>query len=168
MFLIILFTGLLEEFTNLDLGDHKLEELLDESPVLFAVFGIILAPLLEEFFFRFFITYRFAFYFTLPFKIVQSAQNLSHFSKIRKVRKYWSIVFPYVFYLSVMVFGFVHITNFEEYESFLWIMPLLTLPQLVIGVFLGFTRIKYGLRWSILLHALHNGILLAPVLIFEV
>ena len=39
-------------------------------------------------------------------------------------------------------------------------LPLLVLPQGLIGVVLGYTRVRMGLRWSMLLHASYNGTVL--------
>ncbi|MEM9391304.1 MAG: CPBP family glutamic-type intramembrane protease [Bacteroidota bacterium] len=167
MFVIVLITALVEELTSFDLGDHKLEEIYKESPIFFILSGVILAPIIEEFFFRFFITFRFAFYFILPLRLVYGSLGIARKIRLFRIRKTWEKAFPYVFYLSVAAFGLVHITNFEDYKSYLWAIPFLTLPQLVIGVFLGYTRIRYGFRWSILFHALHNGILLVPAWAFE-
>ena len=168
MFVIILITASIEELTSLDLGDHKLEKIYKESPIFFILSGVVLAPIFEEFFFRFFITFRFAFYFTLPLRLVYNYLGIARKIQLFNMRKTWEKTFPYVFYLSVVAFGLVHITNFEGYRSYLWAIPLLTLPQLVIGVFLGYTRIRYGLIWSILFHSMHNAIFLVPVLTFEV
>ena len=167
MFVIILITTSFQEYTGIELGEHKLEELLREHPIFTAFFGVILAPLIEEFFFRFFITFRYAFYFWWPMNLIYTLIGKGQASKLLWLRRHWSKVFPLIFYMSVVAFGAVHITNFQEYRSYLWAIPILTLPQLVVGLFFGYTRIKYGLRWSILFHALHNGILLVPALIFE-
>jgi len=68
-----------------------------------------------------------------------------------------------IFYLLAILFGAIHISN---YDSRVWIlMPLLVLPQCVLGLLLGFVRIQYGLGWAMLIHAFHNGCLMAPLLI---
>ena len=43
------------------------------------------------------------------------------------------------------------------------LLPLLVLPQVIIALWLGFVRLRYGFRWAIFAHALHNGCLLLPV-----
>ncbi|MEM6254906.1 MAG: CPBP family glutamic-type intramembrane protease [Cyanobacteria bacterium P01_D01_bin.156] len=68
-----------------------------------------------------------------------------------------------IFYLSAILFGVIHIGN---YDSRVWaLMPLLVLPQSVLGLFWGFVRVRYGLSWAIFAHALHNGCVMAPFLI---
>jgi hypothetical protein len=75
--------------------------------------------------------------------------------------------FKYFFYASALLFGLVHIFNFEGSPHLLYMAPLLVAPQLLMGFFLGYIRIKLGLRWSILLHAAHNTILLIPIVVLK-
>ncbi|MBD3329888.1 CPBP family intramembrane metalloprotease [Candidatus Dojkabacteria bacterium] len=71
----------------------------------------------------------------------------------------------WMYYLSAVIFGVLHITNFIAYKEILFFMPLLIAPQLIVGFFLGFIRIRYNLNWSILAHMLHNLISVAPILL---
>ncbi|MEM9535550.1 MAG: CPBP family intramembrane glutamic endopeptidase [Cyanobacteria bacterium P01_E01_bin.45] len=68
-----------------------------------------------------------------------------------------------IFYISAILFGAIHITN---YSGRVWaLMPLLVLPQFILGLFLGFVRVRYGFGWAIFAHGFHNGCLIAPLLI---
>ncbi|MEM9091824.1 MAG: CPBP family intramembrane glutamic endopeptidase [Cyanobacteria bacterium P01_F01_bin.53] len=70
-----------------------------------------------------------------------------------------------IFYLSALLFGVLHITN---YDASVWaLLPLLVLPQFVVGLWLGFIRLRYGFRWAVLAHAFHNGCLLLPMALFK-
>lgn len=131
--------GIITSFLDADLGNHGIDGLFEKYNV-FIVFllAVILAPILEEFVFR---------------------GPLIFFKNSR--------FFSYAFYASALLFGAVHLTNFEAYTHFLWLAPVLVAPQIAAGFFLGFTRVKLGLGWSILLHASHNGILLSPLLLFK-
>jgi hypothetical protein len=100
--------------------------------------GIILAPVLEELIFR---------------------GPLIFFRNSR--------FFPYIFYGITLLFGFYHITNFELSRQVLLLSPLLVAPQLCVGVFLGYIRVRFGLLWAMLLHALYNFALLGPVLLLK-
>lgn len=76
----------------------------------------------------------------------------------RKFIKY----FPFFFYFSILSFGFSHIFNFTFSKINFWIIffsPVLVLPQIIMGSFLGYIRIKYGFIYSVLFHTLINGIL---------
>jgi hypothetical protein len=70
-----------------------------------------------------------------------------------------------IFYGSALLFGLVHIYHYDYTEpQVLAVAVLLCAPQILSGVVLGYTRVKYGLTASIVLHACHNGlpILLLP------
>tara|TARA_R110002051_G_scaffold236232_2_gene297472 strand:- start:4912 stop:5466 length:555 start_codon:yes stop_codon:yes gene_type:complete len=132
-------TGLITTLLKVDLGDHGLDEIFKKHNVYFVfLLAVIIAPIIEELVFR----------------------GPLFFLKKSKF-------FKYAFYASALLFGAVHLTNFESYANFLWLTPILVAPQTVAGVFLGFARVKLGLGWSILLHACHNGILLSPLLLFK-
>lgn len=122
--------------TNVDTGTHAMETLLEKYPLIFIVgIAVLIAPALEELIFR------------APLTLVKKPE-----------------VFKIVYYLSAVLFASVHLSNFESGFP-LWLSPLLVLPQFFAGLVLGYTRVRLGLFWSITLHALHNGLLIIPLLI---
>jgi hypothetical protein len=80
----------------------------------------------------------------------------------RAVLRFWRDHFPVVFFGSAVVFGFVHATNwhFDRPSLAFVLLPLLVLPQGLIGVVLAYTRVRMGLRGSMLLHASYNATVL--------
>ncbi|MFD0799486.1 CPBP family intramembrane glutamic endopeptidase [Maribacter chungangensis] len=141
VFLSILFgllIGSFSELFDLDFGDHAVDELF-KNYSLFTVLllAVVLAPILEELLFR------------APLTIFK---NPAHFK--------------YAYYVSILLFGVIHISNYSTIEGQYWAIPILVSPQLSAGVFLGYIRIKLGLFWSILLHAAHNLVLTAPLLVY--
>lgn len=67
------------------------------------------------------------------------------------------------FYLgSALAFASIHLFNFGEGATAL-LLPL-TLPQFVLGLILGYLRVRHGLWASMLLHALHNALFIGLVL----
>lgn len=74
----------------------------------------------------------------------------------------WIIVikkkyFRYVFYFSILIFGFYHIFNFSPINLIILLFsPILVIPQLFAAVLFGYIRIKNGIKWSIGLHILIN------------
>ncbi len=72
-------------------------------------------------------------------------------------------IFPVFFWLSAIAFASVHLANFEEGGP---ILLALILPQFILGTILGYVRVNYGLWYSILLHAMHNGIIIGVVALF--
>lgn len=77
----------------------------------------------------------------------------------------WNHHFFYVFYFSVVSFGVAHISNYKPALKVLLFLPLLVSPQLMMGLFLGYVRLKLGFLWSYFLHALHNFIVFLPLLL---
>jgi membrane protease YdiL (CAAX protease family) len=68
------------------------------------------------------------------------------------------------FYLgSALAFASIHLTNFTEGNALI-LLPL-TLPQFLLGLILGYVRVTYGLWANILLHAAHNSLFVAAILI---
>lgn len=131
--------SILENLEIINLDNHASKQMIKEfSKIQVVLFTVILAPLLEELIFRAPIT---AF----------------------KNPKY----FGFFFYLLAILFGYIHITNFEISQNILLVSPILVLPQILLGGYLGFIRVRFGLIWSIALHASYNGILVSISLLFE-
>lgn len=123
---------IVEEMGWIDLNKHTMEELVKKlSKLQLTFFAVILAPVFEELIFR------------GPLKLFKNPKS-----------------FKIAFYILTLLFGFVHLSNFEITANVLLLSPLLVLPQILLGGYLGFIRIKLGLLWSILLHASYNGIFL--------
>lgn len=72
-------------------------------------------------------------------------------------------IFPLAFWLSTVIFAFVHVFNFPD-AGMLTVLPFV-LPQFVAGSIFGYARVAHGLWASILLHMLHNATFVAIVLI---
>lgn len=136
--LVLIAEGLIQGM-GVDIGRHKTEDLLSSYslPEIFFLM-VFLAPVLEEALFR---------------------------GPLIFFRKYaW---FPFIFYLSCLAFGMVHLGNFENADTLLPWAPLLVAPQTVMGFFLGYLRVRLGLRYAILMHACHNGFIFILLLLIE-
>lgn len=174
-----LFSGLLVKLKLIpDPGpsilDHK-----DVSHFAFFMGAVFIAPLMEELIFRaqlrrftgFILFIAFAcgilltaitgtywaflispFIFTLLFVIYRYTLA----SSIGRKFRFWRWVFPWHFYFTAVCFALVHLSNFERGTALIPLGILYTLPQFTIGLVLGFTRMRYGLRYSIALHSLYN------------
>lgn len=64
-------------------------------------------------------------------------------------------VFPYAFWGSCLAFGLMHLANYEGGDMGL-LLPLVVLPQFLIGVILAFIRMRHGLLCAIGFHAAYN------------
>ncbi|MFY7671477.1 CPBP family intramembrane glutamic endopeptidase [Tenacibaculum sp. MEBiC06402] len=127
-FAIIPLLSLIENTGLIDASQHSSEILMKNNPGLFIMIGIIVAPIIEEIIFRGPLT---LFY------------NPKYFKNS--------------FFIFTILFGFIHILNFELTTNALLLSPILVLPQTILGGYLGFIRVKFGLAWSILLHATYNA-----------
>lgn len=66
------------------------------------------------------------------------------------------------FYLSVAVFGLLHLTNYPVWS---WALVPMVLPQLWAGLVFGYLRMRHGLWASILAHGVGNAAALAAALL---
>lgn len=73
--------------------------------------------------------------------------------------------FKYGYYSLALVFGYIHIFNYEINTNVILFSPLLIAPQIFMGLYFGFIRVKFGLTWSVLMHSLYNLILITPYFI---
>lgn len=134
--ILLAISGTLESVFNLEVGKHAMEDILDESPWVLLISVVIAAPLFEELIFR---------------------GPMSLFKE--------SPYFKYVFYTLTLIFGYIHIFNFEMNISTILLSPFLVAPQISIGAFLGYIRVRFGLLWSMLFHATYNLILAGPLFV---
>lgn len=137
--LLLMVAGVLESLLQLEMGKHAMDDLFGNYsvPIIFFL-AVIVAPFFEELLFR---------------------GPLIFF----KDSKYFKLVF----YLFTIAFGFMHISNFEINTQVLLFSPLLVAPQISVGFLLGYIRVKFGLIWSMALHAVYNMILVVPILTLQ-
>ncbi len=161
--------GALEQFDVVNMEDHALRDALEQFPV-WAIGGfvVIIGPIIEELIFRLHLSRRWNLIAGLMEWFTISSQRISQKEAAQLVKVKWDRYYGLFFYLNAAAFALVHMTNFQSIDVPLWVIPLIVLPQFIAGLYFGYIRVKNGgLFWSIAMHALHNGILLAPVLIFE-
>lgn len=89
------------------------------------------------------------------------------FTNQQFIEKIYKKIFPLLFYLSAIGFGLMHISNYPNFGNIWYLAPVFVLPQLVIGFFLAYIRTKYGFKWSVALHAMHNFTTLIPTLLLK-
>jgi len=131
--------SILQELQLVDFDSHKLEEMFKGMSFLqILLIGSVLTPIIEETLFR------------APITIFAKPKS-----------------FKYAFYIFTLLFGFVHISNFEITTNVLLLSPILILPQIVVGGYFGYIRVKFGLLWAMLLHGSYNGFLFIMSYLFE-
>ena len=81
----------------------------------------------------------------------------------QKVGHWWKRNFGGIFYASSLLFGLMHIFNVREITpTVVSLAFFITFQQILLGLFNGYVRMKYGFAQAILQHALFN---LVPVII---
>ena len=148
----------IEEIGLVDTDNHMMNDLFESTPVLVTLLlTIILVPFIEELVFRLFLKWKRNYLLLLIVSIFpRSRESLYNF---------WKTNYGYVFYFSVITFGFVHITNYESDTIPLWVMPILVLPQLFGGVLIGYLRVRYNFMYGFFVHALSNAIFIIIALV---
>lgn len=130
---------LIEHFGWVNMDDHAIKQLIDTHSKSFIFFiTVVIAPLLEELIFR------------APLTLFKSEKT-----------------FKAAFYIIAILFGLVHLSNYTITNNVLFLTPILIAPQTILGGYFGYIRVRFGLSWSILLHACYNAFFMLFVL-FEI
>lgn len=74
----------------------------------------------------------------------------------KPVPGWFSAIFPALFWLQALIFGFIHVFNYAG-DNPAALLPFV-LPQLVGGLIWGYARIRYGWWSNILMHMGYNFI----------
>ncbi|MBN7815167.1 CPBP family glutamic-type intramembrane protease [Algoriphagus pacificus] len=164
------------EFMGMDQFENGLGDLLKENKWIIAIFGIVLAPLIEEPIFR----------LHLDLKITSIWYSLG-LSLLFAMAIWFPIIFigymifllirvssdnppplKFVVYFSAAFFGLVHITNFKDFDygQYFYYIPFLVAIQFWIGLVLSYIRLNHGMKWAILFHGVYNTIFILPAIYF--
>ena len=166
LLVLMALVGGLEQLGLWDEDMHSLQKIFQEmEPVLIFFFAVIMAPLLEEVMFRLILRFRSNFLILWSIHIGVALHLGQKRSLLKTARKVWDKFYGWVFYLMTMAFGLMHIMNFEPSLNIYLLAPILVAPQILIGINLGYLRVRFGLIWSILFHAFYNGILMSIALL---
>jgi membrane protease YdiL (CAAX protease family) len=69
--------------------------------------------------------------------------------------------YKFIWILTSVIFGMVHIFNYVEGFQLDFLLVLLIIPRIIAGFFFGKIKIENrGLLWPITMHAMNNGIVL--------
>ena len=75
-----------------------------------------------------------------------------------KFTKFWSSHFRSIFYISCLIFAWMHISKYEIIWMNILLLPIITLPQLLSAIIYGYTRVSFGFRYPLFLHISMNTI----------
>jgi hypothetical protein len=138
-FLSLLIYGV-EAMGWIDTEQHAVFDMIKNKSIFYNILMVVVAaPLIEELIFR------------APITLFRNMEPIN---------------FKVMFYLFALAFGIIHIFNYELSINTFLLLPLLVAPQIIAGMFLGLIRVKVGLLYSILFHALYNGVVSIPYIIY--
>lgn len=145
--------------------DDEFSKLYDEHPAMLISFLIIfIAPLFEEFIFRFPLVFK-RNYLLRAMISLQSGNSKNGKSLVEdKYRKFWDKHYTIIFYFSAFIFSLIHMSNYTANSMNIFIILLLISPQFILGVLFGFIRVKIGFWQVFLFHSFHNLIALSFIL----
>lgn len=102
----------------------------------------------------FLVLVRIAFYL-----IIGAVITLFFYLRQRDGKPYADFFRRYVavyYYVAAIVFGFVHLSNYNYNVEPWWYAPVLILPQLIGGFVFGYIRIRLGFWYAVLAHMATN------------
>ncbi len=151
---------LAEHFEVINGEDHKLIDMLGDTPVAVTLFLVaVMAPIWEELIFRLPLRWERAYLFQIFLSPLRLGGKATYQNGVQGFHTWWQKNYTYVFYFTVFAFGLIHVANFKAegpiWQLMLW-APLLVMPQILLGSLLGFIRLRLGFWWAVLLHGSHN------------
>jgi len=163
-----------------------LNELIKETPFKFMILAVILAPIMEEGMFRsivkpskneliFFIctwiiviaapyipediywALKFGFLILLAILLFVFLREFIPNSWLVNISYFLNKYYIYVWFLTSVIFGMVHIYNYVEGFKLDFILFIMIFPRIIAGFFFGKIKIENkGLGWSMAMHAMNN------------
>ena len=164
--LILLISGL-ETLGLVDPDNHKILDMIKSYPVvLLLVLTVVIGPLIEELIFRLYLRYKnnYALHFLISLVSLTGARNEQKAETF--FISLWKKRYKFIFYFSAIIFGLIHISNFEFSYTILLLSPILVAPQIILGLFIGYLRVRIGFVSGLLLHSLHNAFFIGIPLFF--
>lgn len=76
------------------------------------------------------------------------------------ITNYYNKYFYFIFYLQAVVFGLLHLGNFNLDYKYIYLFPLFVIPYMYLGIVLGYIRVRFsnGILLSIAVHMFFNSI----------
>ncbi len=159
MLLTMPLAQILAYFELIDFSNHAASNLFRGTNLIFTLVYIsIIIPVIEEFIFRFPLKLDYNLFPMIKLMRARSLSDEDERIKIFEVQRKWLKKYPFTFYGMSVLFALLHLNNFPLSVGLLIFAPLLCLPQFILGVLASYARLKYGLKYAMLLHGLHNFI----------
>ena len=164
--LILLISGL-ETLELVDPDNHKILDMIKSYPVvLLLVLTVVIGPLIEELIFRLYLRYKnnYALHFLISLVSLTGVRNEQKAETF--LISLWKKRYKFIFYFSAVLFGLIHISNFEFSYTILLLSPILVAPQIILGLIIGYVRVRNGFVSGLLMHSLHNAFFIGIPLFF--
>ncbi|MDD4108377.1 MAG: hypothetical protein PHH93_06645 [Prolixibacteraceae bacterium] len=82
---------------------------------------------------------------------------ISFFHVKRLIDLYSQNNYKYLYWCTIILYGLLHGLNFRFTNHWhIILIPLLTMPQIILGSILSYIRVKYGIFYSIIFHFIVN------------
>lgn len=152
--IMILLSLLINGFAKLgwiEIENHKVKLLIELMPIwLVFLLTVIVIPFVEEIIFRLFLKFKRNYFLQIIISLFPQSKT--------SISRFWTKKFGYVFYISAIAFALIHISNYDSNGKIIYLIPFLVLPQFIMGLFLGYLRVRYNFMLGYFMHALHNAI----------
>lgn len=157
----------IEKLGLINTEQHKLEILFQQSPLWkFVLLGVIVNPFIEELIFRYYLRLKPNILANCPILSVSALGKRNKKKVGIYITNFWVNKFRIVFFFSTLLFAYFHLLNYELSSTVLLLAPILIAPQFIVGLFLGYLRIKYNLILGFFMHAIHNAFFILVSLFF--
>ncbi len=98
-----------------------------------------------------------------PFIVALPVLFIARIKNVRTaLQNVYARFFPAIIYAFTITFGLMHISNFPDRENIWFVLPILVLPQIMIGLVLAYIRTRYGFWYNVILHSAYNSLVLIP------
>lgn len=169
-YLLVLY--LLNILNILDISDLITSSNIDFTSLSVIMISILFGPLLEELIFRYYLINKkynpINIFVVKKFKLTTQEIIINDgfaTSKIIQEQEIWNNYLPRIFYFSTFCFTLFHLYNYNLGVNDIIYIPLLLLPPFFVGVFAGYLRIRINFFSAVMFHVLHNGFVIAIMII---
>lgn len=154
---ILIISGL-EAANIINTENHAIETLFKTmSTTAFFFLVVIIDPFVEELIFRLSLRYETNLFIGISIRfgnLFFDREKAAQFDLA--LNRKWSRFYPKFFYFSALLFGLVHLVNYEISPAILLFSPILVASQIVGGLIIGFLRVRHGFWTGYMMHSFHN------------
>ena len=163
-FTLSIFINMIYESGWIQNDYHAFDDLKELSDFKILFLASVLAPFMEESVFRAPLTA-----FKSPWKLYRTDPESGErvLKDIRIPLFENPRVFQVLFYVLAIMFGYVHLFNYQIDAQILLFSPILVAPQMILGLIFGFIRVRCGFLWAVAMHACYNGFLVSLFLLAQ-